>query len=175
MSICPLPPNSNSIRLFGYFVTFMGCCGCRGRLSDDTSSSELIFNHQNFLQATPAELDCDVIIKDRVTFPRTMHDPKTTNNQSITFHRCLIFNLILTISTRRDTHTHVKFKIKSRHRLQTKRSYQCCHSCDYVTRKDKTSQELRMLSSVTINCQITKIVMNSGSQLSEFSKNLKFF
>ena len=29
----------------------------------------------------------------------------------------------------------------------------------------KTSQELRMLSSVTINCQVTKIVMNSGSQL----------
>ena len=32
---------------------------------------------------------------------------------------------------------------------------------------NKTSQELRMLSSVTINCQVTKIVMNSGSQLSE--------
>ena len=31
----------------------------------------------------------------------------------------------------------------------------------------ETSQELRMLSSVTINCQITKIVMVSGSQLSE--------
>ena len=31
----------------------------------------------------------------------------------------------------------------------------------------KTLQELRMLSSVTINCQVTKIVMNSGSQLSE--------
>ena len=31
----------------------------------------------------------------------------------------------------------------------------------------ETSQELRMLSSVTINCQITKIVMNPGSQLSE--------
>ena len=31
----------------------------------------------------------------------------------------------------------------------------------------KTSQELRMLSSVTINCQVTKIVMHSGSQLSE--------
>ena len=31
----------------------------------------------------------------------------------------------------------------------------------------KTSQELRMLSSVAINCQITKIVMNPGSQLSE--------
>ena len=31
----------------------------------------------------------------------------------------------------------------------------------------KTSQELRMLSSVTINCQITMIVMISGSQLSE--------
>ena len=27
-------------------------------------------------------------------------------------------------------------------------------------------QELRMLSSVTINCQVTKIVMNPGSQLS---------
>ena len=31
----------------------------------------------------------------------------------------------------------------------------------------KTSQELRMLSSVTLNCQVTKIVMDSGSQLSE--------
>ena len=27
-----------------------------------------------------------------------------------------------------------------------------------------------MLSSVTINCQVTKIVMNSGSQLSELSQ-----
>ena len=31
----------------------------------------------------------------------------------------------------------------------------------------KTSQELRMLSSVTLNCQVTMIVANSGSQLSE--------
>ena len=30
----------------------------------------------------------------------------------------------------------------------------------------QTSQELRMLSSVTINCKVTKIVMNPGSQLS---------
>ena len=30
----------------------------------------------------------------------------------------------------------------------------------------KTSQELRMLSSVRINCQVTNIVMNPGSQLS---------
>ena len=30
----------------------------------------------------------------------------------------------------------------------------------------KTSQELRRLSSVTINCQVTKIVINSGFQLS---------
>ena len=30
----------------------------------------------------------------------------------------------------------------------------------------QTSQELRMLSSVTINCQVTKIVMKPGSQLS---------
>ena len=31
----------------------------------------------------------------------------------------------------------------------------------------KTSHELRMLSSVTLNCQETKIVMHAGSQLSE--------
>ena len=31
----------------------------------------------------------------------------------------------------------------------------------------KTSQELRMLSSVTLYCQVKKIVMNSYSQLSE--------
>ena len=31
---------------------------------------------------------------------------------------------------------------------------------------ESTSQELRMLSSVTIDCQVTKIVMNPGSQLS---------
>ena len=36
----------------------------------------------------------------------------------------------------------------------------------------KTLQELRMLSSVTLNCQVTKIVMNSGSQLSEFNQCL---
>ena len=33
--------------------------------------------------------------------------------------------------------------------------------------KYKTSQELRMLSSVTLKCQATKIVMNSGFQLSK--------
>ena len=31
----------------------------------------------------------------------------------------------------------------------------------------KTLQELRMLSTVTLNFHVTKIVMNSGSQLSE--------
>ena len=31
----------------------------------------------------------------------------------------------------------------------------------------KTSQELRMLSSVTLNCQVANIVMDSGSQLQE--------
>ena len=31
----------------------------------------------------------------------------------------------------------------------------------------KTSQELRRLSSVTLNCQVTKIVKKSSSQLSE--------
>ena len=33
--------------------------------------------------------------------------------------------------------------------------------------ENKTSQELRMLSNVTLNCQVAKIVMNSCSQLSE--------
>ena len=33
--------------------------------------------------------------------------------------------------------------------------------------RKETSQELRMLSSVTLDCQVTKIVMNSGSQFSE--------
>ena len=32
---------------------------------------------------------------------------------------------------------------------------------------DKTSQELRMLSSVTLNCHVTQIVMKPGSQLSK--------
>ena len=32
------------------------------------------------------------------------------------------------------------------------------HTCQ----NQETSQELRMLSSVTIKCQVTKIVMNSG-------------
>ena len=36
-----------------------------------------------------------------------------------------------------------------------------------IRENKKTSHELRMLSSVTLNCQATKIVMNSGSQLSE--------
>ena len=48
------------------------------------------------------------------------------------------------------------------------------HMCgDFVFLKanfvimSQTSQELRMLSSVTLNCQETKTVMNSDSQLSE--------
>ena len=54
------------------------------------------------------------------------------------------------------------------------RGFDCRRDCHSSARPDwnqvfmeETSQELRMLSSVTINCQITKIVMNSGSQLSE--------
>ena len=46
-------------------------------------------------------------------------------------------------------------------------AYGYAFSLDFIPHFFKTSQELRMLSSVTINCQITKIVMNSGSQLSE--------
>ena len=38
---------------------------------------------------------------------------------------------------------------------------------EYAGETKKTSQELRMLSSVTLNCQATKIVMNSGTQFSE--------
>ena len=39
-----------------------------------------------------------------------------------------------------------------------------------ATMLQKTSQELRMLSSVTINCQVTQIVINPGSQLSQMSQ-----
>ena len=48
--------------------------------------------------------------------------------------------------------------------------YQDTHlekECSVEVDINKTLQDLRMLSSVTINCQVTKIVMNSGSQLSE--------
>ena len=40
---------------------------------------------------------------------------------------------------------------------------------------EETSQELRMLSSVTLNCQVTMIVMKSGSQLSEMPTILHNF
>ena len=33
-------------------------------------------------------------------------------------------------------------------------------------KKVETLQDLRMVSSVTINCQVTQIVINPGSQLS---------
>jgi len=41
------------------------------------------------------------------------------------------------------------------------------HRKHYQLPKTKTSQELRMLSTVTLYCKVTKIVMNSVSQLSE--------
>jgi len=44
--------------------------------------------------------------------------------------------------------------------------YECCTR---IVGFLKTSQELRMLSSVTLNCQVTQIVMNSGSLLSKLS------
>ena len=40
-------------------------------------------------------------------------------------------------------------------------------NCRQISFLQQTLQELRMLSSVTLNCQATKIVVNSGSQLSE--------
>ena len=43
----------------------------------------------------------------------------------------------------------------------------CVFFITILDTSQKTLQELRLLSSVTINCQVTKIVMNSGSQLSE--------
>ena len=36
-----------------------------------------------------------------------------------------------------------------------------------MVEEEETSQELRMLSSVTLNCQVAKIVVNSGLQFSE--------
>ena len=41
------------------------------------------------------------------------------------------------------------------------------HACAIFVPCAKTSQELRMLSSVTLNCQVTKFVKKSSSQLSE--------
>ena len=50
------------------------------------------------------------------------------------------------------------------------RHLQSLHCCPgerlFTSNILKTSQELRMLSSVTINCHVTKIVINPGSQLS---------
>jgi len=42
---------------------------------------------------------------------------------------------------------------------------QTSKSFDSNKERKKTSQELRMLSTVTLDCQVTKIVMNLGSQL----------
>ena len=47
------------------------------------------------------------------------------------------------------------------------RFQRCIHTVLETPVCNKTSQELRMLSSVTINCQVTKFVLVSGSQLSE--------
>ena len=49
-------------------------------------------------------------------------------------------------------------------KLELNRSRQCT-----TVRNSKTSQELRMLSSVTLNSKITIIVTNIGSQLSEMT------
>ena len=57
------------------------------------------------------------------------------------------------------------------HKFQKCHDRKCVHTVLQI--KTKTSQELRMLSSVTINCQITKIVMNSGSQLQNCNQCLK--
>ena len=53
--------------------------------------------------------------------------------------------------------------------------WNCCINCQKCKKMNiffssnllKTSQELRMLSSVTLNCQVTKIVMNSDCHFSE--------
>ena len=45
-----------------------------------------------------------------------------------------------------------------------------CSKDQFMDQFEKTSQELRMLSSVALNCQVTMIVLNLGLQLSEMSK-----
>ena len=59
----------------------------------------------------------------------------------------------------------IKFKQPERH-MDERDNEGKNPSCLLSQTCHQTSQELRMLSSVTINCQVTKIVMNSGSQLS---------
>ena len=56
--------------------------------------------------------------------------------------------------------------------FRTGQVYLCnsgCHIENYIcdSRTSKTLQELRMLSNVTLDCHVTQIVMNSGSQMSE--------
>ena len=73
------------------------------------------------------------------------------------------------ISTRMMMNNMITSK-KSIHNLDfvsVSQSYNTTEQVIQLCQYHKTSQELRMLSSVTINCQITKLVMNSGSQLSE--------
>ena len=53
------------------------------------------------------------------------------------------------------------------HREARYRKYLLMILMGYKEQHMKTLQELRMLFSVTLDCQVTKIVMNSGSQLSE--------
>ena len=58
------------------------------------------------------------------------------------------------LTTKRGRHIHINFEIIA----------QFMHFKHCLTIYPKTLQELRMLSSVTINCQLTKIVINPGSQ-----------
>ena len=52
------------------------------------------------------------------------------------------------------------------HKVIAKSQAPCAKTSTRLNCK-KTLQELRMLSSVTLNCQVTNIIMNSGSQFSE--------
>ena len=104
--------------------------------------------------------------------------------QSCYSHAC-----VKTLGTGKETKTNKKTKTRTKTKKKWKNDWdippcqQSCysHACvktlgtgkeprtDTNTKKKakKTLQELLMLSSVTLNCQVTKSVMNSGSQLSE--------
>ena len=62
---------------------------------------------------------------------------------------------------------HFKERKKEKEMLNFKKILRCYKCIAKHCQTYKTLQELRMLSSVTLNCQVTKIVIDSGSQLSE--------
>ena len=164
-----VPDSKEALRLAINILRLMIHLCTHRRISNDIDSSAVFENLENFpsLQSTPLQR---LKLRDTDNFP---FPPNELGRKVISSRFCFDKNnkqeairprklKVVLIYTYGST-PQVLFSISqsvaflSQWRRREKSTY---------TGK-KTSQELRMLSSVTINCQITKIVMNSGSQLSE--------